>query len=210
MVYLYLLVILLCINGFIRMMALAKIYEKLKINSLLAFIPILNVYPLIKKFNLPVSYNVLLFIPVVSLYVRYDINTNLSNYFGKEKSLLLTFLPFVFFPIFVLDLKEQVTVSEFFEIEDSIYKEEEKKEEIVQDNEEEVEILDLDIPPVLKIEKHKAKDNNYHEKYVEEIKVPKKEEKIEKKIDYKVCPKCKNRSRVEALKCLICGYVFKE
>ena len=83
MIYLYLLIIFLCINGLIRMIVLCKIYNKLKIDSFFAFIPILNVSPLIKKFNLPSVYNVLLFIPFVSLYVQYDINTNVCNLFFK-------------------------------------------------------------------------------------------------------------------------------
>ena len=116
-------------------------------------------------------------------------------------------MAFIYFPLFTLNLKEKEEVSEFFEIEDSLYKEEEKKEEVKK--EEEVEILDLDIPPVLMIEKHKAKDNNFREKYVEEVKIPKKEVKKEKKIDYKICPKCQNRSRIEDIKCIVCGYDFK-
>lgn len=89
------------IIGLVMIISMYKIFKNSGEKGYKAFIPIYNIITLMKIVDMPLWYFILLFIPVVNIFITALMNVKLANKFNKSAlfAVGLLFLPFIFYPV---------------------------------------------------------------------------------------------------------------
>lgn len=188
------------------LISLGKIFKKADKNPLLAFIPFYNILILLQIIYLPNYYLLLLFIPIINLYPLIKIPSELGRTFRKNKGFIagLFFLPVIYYPLLAFRENRYVGMNE--EKVNSIVLEELIEEEKGPVMEEKSILM-----PSTESKEESPSNSSFIKEEKEsspiEVKMPEFKKPVEP--EYKECPKCRNKVRSEATTCFICGHHFE-
>ncbi len=85
-------------------------FKQNNINPYLCFIPVVKILMLAKVCNVPTSWKILLFVPVIRLYYFYKINLILTKGYNLSKLYIIgmTLLPYLFYGILIYKEKSEI------------------------------------------------------------------------------------------------------
>lgn len=209
------------------MYAMWRCYTKVGIAGWKAIIPIMNIVALFPLANLSTWMLLLIFIPIVNIYIVYQVYAALADRLQEKRifALGLLLLPMIFFPILAFKKEakkvqeEPISLEEESGVESPIAPLEARPDldEIYAMSKEMVEgKLPLSEEIAQNLEPQKMEQPTSYEtlkspvgviekmQYVEEEKEPLNLE------EYKMCPQCGTKLDVHATTCFLCGTVLEQ
>jgi len=198
----------------ITLYSLSLVFKKASFKQIWAFIPFYNLYKLLEMCGLEKYNLILIFIPVVNIYTMVRIAMELGDCFSVKPKfkVLLFFLPFIAYPILGFSKIKYVGINN--KKVNGIFIEELKKEEVVEQVKSEVIKRDTSIgmgtnEVKKEIEIPVPSQINEIQKPVEsqELKVDVNILNQPKRIDdeFVECPKCHNKVKKNTAICFMCG-----
>ena len=185
----------------ITLLGLSKMFKKASLNPIYAFIPFYNIYKLLEICGISKIHLLLFFIPVVNIFTLVKIAFELKDYFNKKSSFmfLVLFLPFIAFPILGFSKDKYVGINNK-KIEGTSIQELEKKEVLEQ---KEVEVVKRDTSIGMGTSVKTSVDNSDESLLKVDLNVLNKNKVDNEVIE---CPKCHNKMKKSAGICFFCGH----
>jgi hypothetical protein len=209
MEYLFAIIIIFIIFEIPTCIGMGLIFKKEHMDIKKGIIPFYNKIILIRKYNLPQYYIILIFIPIIGLYANYEIYKKMTEKYNKNivYVLELTFLPFIYNIFLGLEIKQQEEIENYFEDQKEIYNLKDRNTSQEKPKDEYIWF------PKQKIKSdtvYKASRNSLNAKVNVSIKnneeiINNNKNKQTRETNKKICPNCGNKISANAEVCYICG-----
>lgn len=201
MFWIWLAIIVFSVILFVTLLGLSKMFKKASIPSYYAFIPFYNLYKLLELCGISKINIVLFFIPVINIYTYVKIGYELKDYFNKNIKFMILFLllPFVAIPILGFSKDKYVGINNK-KVEGISIQELEKKQVLEQKD---VEVVKRDTSIGMGTNVKTNVDNNDGSLLKVDLNVLNKNKIDDEVVE---CPNCHNKVKKSAGICFICGH----
>ena len=192
----------------VSFVGLNRMFKKIGEKSYKAYVPFLNLYVLVKYFQMSTLDKILTFIPLINAYTWYKVADNIVKCYNKDNiyTLNMFLMPFVF--LFLVDNNEiqdnQETKTRNYLEDQSVLSQKAEKQE-------KVDTFDINPDDLI----YQKKDYSTVPKYKatrrkEETKPEeKKQEEVVTSDGPKICPECGASVSADATNCFLCGTKLK-